>query len=120
MLNERLNADRMVRSELRPAEDAADESYLTALRLGVAMCEARRAAKLPIHTAAEGFDEVHAAIHHAGQTRSRLLKAHVLLADVERMILPGVSPRMFGDLGGCPPGTVSSDENAAPTLRAVG
>jgi hypothetical protein len=117
MLNERLHATRQVRAELVPAEEAADESYLSALKLGVALCEARRSARLSIHTAQEGFAEIHAAISHAGLARARLLNAHRLLADVERDILPGVPARMMGDV--CPWPSAMAEGSVTP-LAAVG
>ena len=119
MLNQRLTAARQVRAELVPAEEAADQSYLTALKLGVAMIEARRTAAVPIHTAADCFEQVHAAIDLAGQARSRLLKAHQLFADLQQHVLPGVSPRMIGDVGGCPPASGSASTSPA-SLRVAG
>jgi hypothetical protein len=120
MLNQRLTAARQVRAELAPAEEAADESYLTALKLGVAMVEARRTAAVSIHTGADCFEQVHAAIDLAGQTRSRLLKAHQLFSDLQQQILPGVSPRMIGDVGGCPPAGLGSAAVQPATLRIAG
>jgi len=104
MLNERLHAARQIRAAINPAEQAADESWLASLKLGVAICEARRGARVSIHTGADCVEEVQAAIFHAGENLTRLLKAHRLMADLQQEVLPGISPRMAGDLGGCPPG----------------
>jgi hypothetical protein len=117
MLNDRLNAARTISAALNPAEEAADNHCLAALQLGVALYQARRTAKLSVHTGCECFEEVHAAISHAHESRSRLLKAHRLFADLRSEVLPGIAPRMVGDVGGCPPGHVAVER---PDLRIAG
>jgi hypothetical protein len=120
MLNQRLDAARTVTAALNPAEHAADDNCLAALQLGVALYQARKNANLPLHTGAECFAEVHAAITHAHESRSRLIRAHRHMADLRDAVLPGVSPRMMGDTGGCPPGTVPASGCETAPLRAVG
>lgn len=117
MLNDRLNAARTITAALNPAEEAADDHCLAALQLGVALYQARRTAGVSLHTGKECFEEVHAAINHAHESRSRLLKAHRLFADLRDEVLPGVPVRMVGDVGGCPPGTASAKR---PDLRVAG
>jgi hypothetical protein len=117
MLNNRLHAARAISAALNPAEITADDHCLATLQLGVALYEARKAAKVSIHTGQECFEEIHAAINHAHESRVRLLKAHRLFADLRDEVLPGISPRMVGDVGGCPPAKIMTER---PDLRVAG
>jgi hypothetical protein len=122
MLNERLKLARDVQSHLMPAEVMSHDALTQALKLGLAICNAHSEAGLPMHVGQAEIDEVTAAITHFGQGRARLINAHRALAETRDIFLPGVPTRMIGDNWNCPPasGSLESDQNASPVLRAVG
>jgi hypothetical protein len=116
MLNDRLKAAQAVRSQLLPTKDAADETFLQFLKLGVVLCEARRDAGLPMHAVQGAFEEITRAISHSCEARSAAINAHRVFAGELDQIFPGVPrstvTRMVGDTFPYPPAGARPETDA--------
>jgi hypothetical protein len=124
MLNDRLNAALAVRSALLPTKEAADETYLQFLKLGVTLCEARRDAGLPMHTVQGAFEEITKAISLSCEARSAAINAHRVFASELGEIFPGVPrstvTRMLGDTFPFPPaGSLTDTDRDTGGLSVV-
>jgi len=123
MLNDKIRSVHDVKRELFPAHTAAHESLSQTLRLGLALCDAHRRAGLQPHEAQSEFEEITAAIAHAGAMRTHIINAHRSMTATAALTMQ-VPERMVGD--NCPwptgpSGQVIEHEQAPQRhLHAVG
>jgi hypothetical protein len=99
MLNDKIRSVHDVKRELFPAHAAAHESLSQTLRLGLALCDAHTRAGLEPHEAQIEFEEITAAIAHAGAMRNHIINAHRNLTATAALTMH-VPERMIGD--NCP------------------
>lgn len=123
MLNEKIRSVHEVKRALFPAHAAAHESLSHTLRLGLALCDAHRSAGLQPHEAQGEFEEITAAIAHAGAMRNHIINAHRNMTATATLTMH-VPERMVGD--NCPwptgPSGQAIEQEQAPQrhLQAVG
>lgn len=124
MLNEKIRSVHDVKRELFPAHAAAHESLSQTLRLGLALCDAHTRAGLQPHEAQSEFEDITAAIAHAGAMRNHIINAHRNLTATAALSM-NVPERMIGDNCPWPAGPTTgqiADQELAPHrhLQAVG
>jgi hypothetical protein len=121
MLNDKIRSVHDVKRELFPAHAAAHESLSQTLRLGLALCDAHNRAGLQPHEAQTEFEEITAAIAHAGAMRNHIINAHRNMT-ATAMLTMNVPERMVGDLCPWPAGPSAQIDEQAPQrhLQAVG
>jgi hypothetical protein len=114
MLNARLEAAVAIRKELRPTEDAVDQTLGQLGMLIHTTCAARIRANAPAHLGQEAIDELATAAAMLSSVRGKIIAAHAGLADVHRELLPTVG----AGVDGCPPQKAHL-ETAPAALRSV-
>jgi len=120
MLNDKIRSIHDVKRELFPAHAAAHESLSQTLRLGLALCDAHSRAGLQPHEAQNEFEEITAAIAHAGAMRNHIINAHRNMT-ATAMLTMHVPERMVGDTCPWPSGRAIEPETAPQRhLQAVG
>jgi len=115
MLKERLNAAREVRATFLAAEQAQENAAIEAVRCVLTALEQRRAANLPLNTGLETIQRLSRAAQLSVEARNELVRAHPELAGITTQI--GLTTRMIGDVGECPP--VPEGNGDAAHLRVV-
>jgi hypothetical protein len=123
MLNDKIRSVHDVKRELFPAHVAAHESLSQTLRLGLALCNAHRQAGLQPHEAQGEFEDITAAIAHAGAMRNHIINAHRNMTATAALTMH-VPERMVGDDCPWPKGpsgqAIEHERAPQPHLQAVG
>ena len=114
MLKTRRDAALAVAAELVPLEKEIDGAIIRNAHLQIALIEARRQAKLPLHAGQRGLEKVMEAAGQLLAARAALHEAHYDFKQVR--IDMGLRVENFGDMGDTPTGY---DAVEAPTLTVV-
>jgi hypothetical protein len=115
MLKERLTATREVRATFLAAEQAQEYAAIEATRCVLTALEQRRAANLPLNTGLDTIQRLSRAAQLSVEARNELIRAHAELVRLPEQI--GLTPRMVGDVGECPP--LPEGNGDASHLRVV-
>jgi hypothetical protein len=115
MLNKTIAAARAIKGDLIPTEASIDMALGHLGQLISTACKARLDAGLPAHVGQEAMDHLTAATAMMGKLRSRVIQAHVCLAQDGRTMMP----TGLGDLGDCPAQASIVPASPRESLRAV-
>lgn len=110
MLNNRLRAAQKVAAQLTAAEADLDRAMQSLVALTTTMIEAREVAGVSHVIGQKAFDRVGEATQNLFQTRSKVIDAHLSLAEARDQV--GLRVVGLGALQDCPPMSASGGEPA--------